>query len=110
MVEIDVFAPEIGSHPHKILLIAHNVDSFELFEERSNGREPLPHFRPRFDGNAKRRRVIEVETQKRVRHRPGQKVGHEEIDRSEVRDRHLAFPVADREILPTAVVEITDPR
>jgi hypothetical protein len=66
--------------------------------------------RPCFDGDADRKSVVEVKTQEGVSHRTFFSVGHEEIQRSKMRDEKLAFFVSHCEIIPAAVVEIAKNR
>src|SRR5262249_28720839 len=58
------------------------------------------------DGDAERKSVVEVKTQERVSHRSLFPVGHEEIQRTKMRDEKLTFFVSHCEIIRAPVFEI----
>src|SRR6516164_3334797 len=106
MVKIYVFLPVIGANTYNVALITYDVDQLELLEERGDWVEAFADLRPCFDGDAERKSVVEVKTQEGVSHRSLFPVGHEEIQRSKMRDEKLSFFVTHREIIPAAVLEI----
>src|SRR5262249_2485467 len=106
VVKIHVFLPVIGANTYNVALIAHDVDQLELLEERGDWVEAFADLRPCFDGNAERKSVVEVETQEGVSHWSLLPVGHEEIQRSKMRNEKLAFFVSHCEIIRAAIFEI----
>src|SRR5262249_61665184 len=77
-------------------------------EERSNRIRALSYFRPRLDGDAQRRGIIEDEGQECVSDQPLAPVGHEKIESGQMRELHLAVLVTLREIVQASVFEVPD--
>src|SRR5262249_25261739 len=94
------------AHAHDVALFAHDVDQLELLEHGGDRLEAPPDLRPRLDGNAKGRGVVEEKTHKSGGYQPLAPVGDVEIQADQVREINLALFVMHREIVPTAVVEI----
>src|SRR5262249_2797879 len=61
-VKKNILFTVIGANPHQIALIPDNIDQLELLEERGDGLETFPDFRPGFDGYADGRSVIKAKT------------------------------------------------
>ena len=107
-IEVHRLPPVVGAHAHEVALVTHHVDQLELLEHGGDGRKTLADLRPRLDGDAQRRRIVENEAQERVSDRPFGKIGHVEIEGFQVRQLHLALLVTHGEIVSAAIVEVAD--
>src|ERR1700719_1977966 len=99
MVEVHRLVAVGGPHAYEVAFVTHHVDQLELLEERGDRRKALSHLRPRLDGDAERRRIVEDETQERVSDRTWHKVGNVEIERCQMRQQDLALLIMHREII-----------
>ena len=106
MVKKHVFPPVIGANTYNVALIAYDVDQLKLLEERGDWVETFADLRSCFDGDAERKGVVKIKTQEGVCHGSLLPVGHEEIQRSKMREEKLAFFVSHCEIIRAAVFEI----
>ena len=106
MVEKHVLVPVTCPNTYEIALFAHDIDQFVLLEERGDRRIAFADFGPCFDGDGKRRRIVEHKAHERVPDGAVHPIGHEEVHRRQVRERYLTLAVSRHEIIPAPVVEI----
>ena len=109
-VEIRRLSPVIGTYAHDVTLVAYHVDQLELLEHGGDGRKTFAHLRPRLDGDAQRRRIVENEAHEGMPDRPLGEVRYVEVEGDEVRQQDFTLLVPHREIVAGAVVEIADAR
>src|SRR5215475_1311503 len=107
MIQIYRFFAIIGTHAHKVIFVAYDVNQLKLFEKGSDRIKAFAHFRPRLDGDAERRSIVEDETEERVRNRPFAPVGDEKIEAGHVRQLYVALFIVGREIIQAPVFEIS---
>src|SRR5215472_3929931 len=108
MIKVHRLSSVIGAHAHEVAFATHHIDQLELLEEGSDGRKAFANLWPCFDGDTKRRRIVECETKERVPDRPLGKVGNVEVEAFQVRQQNLPILVSDREVVPATVVEVAD--